>query len=155
MASADLGVKAEAIRAYAQKAKDRELVWWAAELKLDAERKAGQMLAEMDLPASRPKKASHAATLSDYHITRSQSSRWQLSGTVSDRDYRIWIESLKGGLLLREIERRQGIRTDLTSRHSDAKFQGHRAAIASAGLSEPRARDKNYRQSDGCFLMGA
>lgn len=56
------------MRAYAYKAKDRMLVWWAAELKLDAERKAGWMLAEMGLSPGRPKKTSQDARISDYGI---------------------------------------------------------------------------------------
>ena len=79
--------KAEAMRAYAVKAKDLELVWWAAELKLDAERKGGRMLVQMDLPASRPTKASQRATLSDYGITRSQSSRWQALANVPEEEF--------------------------------------------------------------------
>ena len=43
----DIHDKAEAMRAYAVKARDLEFVWWAAELKLDAERKGGRLLTEM------------------------------------------------------------------------------------------------------------
>ena len=43
----DIRDKAEAMRAYAQQAKDHELVWWATELKLDAERRGGRLLTEM------------------------------------------------------------------------------------------------------------
>ena len=70
----DIRDKAEAMRAYAQQAKDHEFVWWAAELKLDAERKAGRMLTALGLVANRPPKVSHAGTLSDYDIT--DLSRW-------------------------------------------------------------------------------
>ena len=84
------------MRAYAQQAKDHEFVWWAAELKLDAERKAGRMLTAMGLVASRPPKASQRGTLSDYDITRNQSSRWQAVGAVTDEDYEAWKDSLNG-----------------------------------------------------------
>ena len=36
------------MRAYALKAKDWEFAWWATELKLDAERKGGRLLTEME-----------------------------------------------------------------------------------------------------------
>ena len=69
-----------------------ELVWWAAELKLDAERKAGGMLADMDKAKRGPdavgqgsqRATSGAATLSDFKITKSQSSRWQLANSLPE-----------------------------------------------------------------------
>lgn len=94
----DIHDKAEAMRAYARKAKDWEFTWWAAELKLDAERKGGGLLKEMDLTPGNPQ-WSHAATngrLKDFGLTKSLSSRWQISNSVSDDDYRDWLDGLKG-----------------------------------------------------------
>ena len=88
----DIHDKAEAMRAYAVKARDLEFVWWAAELKLDAERKGGRLLTEMAERGERDPggkgaiESRPAIQLKDLGITLSLSSRWQLSGTVSDED---------------------------------------------------------------------
>lgn len=86
--------KAEAMAAYARQAKDTELVQWATEIKVRAERRAGQMLADM------PKQnGGHAAkarshdvtevpkTLADIGITKNESSRWQKLAAVSDEQF--------------------------------------------------------------------
>lgn len=71
-----------ALAAYARQAKDKELVLWAGEIKVRAERRAGEMLATAKVRGERnvghrPSKASHDATLSGIGISRDQSSRWQ------------------------------------------------------------------------------
>jgi len=55
-------------------------------VKLDAERKAGAILASTvrDAAAGRPQKASHDVTLSDLGVTRKQSSRWQQLAAIPD-----------------------------------------------------------------------
>ena len=45
----------------------------------------------------------------------------------------------KGGRVLRDVERHQGERTDITSRQADAKSAGYLAFLGEAGLSEPMA----------------
>ena len=66
-----------------------------------AERKGGRLLTEMSKTGERadrgqPEKVtSQPATLNDLGISRSLSSRWQQSGTVSDEDYpRTTVEEL-------------------------------------------------------------
>ena len=44
----DIRDKAEAMRAYAQQAGNKELQFWAAEIKLRAERRGGTLLAQME-----------------------------------------------------------------------------------------------------------
>ncbi len=116
----DIHDKAEAMRAYARKAGDLEFAWWATELKLDAERKGGRLLTEMAETGQREvrggdrKSKSQVAILKleDLGLTLTQSSRWQLSGTVSDEDYRSWLDGLKGETFptsdaLRNLAKRQ------------------------------------------------
>ena len=84
--------KAEAARVYAQQARlGLEAQNYAAEVKLRAERRAGELLAEMELrdgghaKRARSQPATELAApprLSDLGITRSQSSRWQAIARV-------------------------------------------------------------------------
>jgi hypothetical protein len=55
------------------------------EIRLCAERKAGELLRHMDrAEKGRPEKTSERTTLSDLGITRDQSSRWQQLAAVLD-----------------------------------------------------------------------
>lgn len=89
----DIRDKAEAMAAYARQAKDTELVQWATEIKVRAERRAGQMLAEMPKNPGelRNSSRSHDVTatkkLSDIGITKNESSRWQKLAAVSDDQF--------------------------------------------------------------------
>jgi phage N-6-adenine-methyltransferase len=79
--------KAEAIRVYVKAAAESlETQNAAAEIKLRAERKAGEMLAEMDKNkgAAIPTRSHDVTTLADLGITKMQSSRWQKEASVSD-----------------------------------------------------------------------
>ena len=90
----DIRDKAEAMAAYARQAKDTELVQWATEIKVRAERRAGQMLAEMpkakggnpNLPTSNTM-VPVEKTLSDIGITKNESSRWQKLAAVTDTQF--------------------------------------------------------------------
>ena len=66
--------KAQAMAAYAKQAKDTELVEWATEIKVRAERRVGQMLAEMELKPG-PKIIGSSKLPID--ISKTQTSRWQ------------------------------------------------------------------------------
>ena len=83
------------MRAYAHQAGDHEFAFWAGEIKLRAERKAGELLSEMEKhpPGPEPEDQSQAATdppmLKDLDISKSQSSRWQQEAELSDREYEI------------------------------------------------------------------
>lgn len=92
----DIRDKAEAMAAYARQAKDTELVQWATEIKVRAERRAGQMLAEMPKQdgghAAKAKARSHDVTevpktLAEIGITKNESSRWQKLAAVSDQQF--------------------------------------------------------------------
>jgi N6-adenosine-specific RNA methylase IME4 len=80
--------KAVAMQTYARQAKDSSLITQATEIRMRAERRAGELLIEMAERDERPrgrKKESHVATLSDLGVTKTQSSRWQaLAGLDSE-----------------------------------------------------------------------
>ena len=90
----DIRDKAEAMAAYARQAKDTELVRWATEIKVRAERRAGQMLAEMpkskggnpNLPTGNTV-VPVEKTLADIGITKNESSRWQKLAAVTDTQF--------------------------------------------------------------------
>jgi len=95
----DLRDKAAAIANYLKAQKDSyEAQCHAAEIKLRAERKAGELLAEMDLQGSNQhkRKSQDATSLDDLGINKSQSSRWQEEATVDEDIFTEWIEEVKG-----------------------------------------------------------
>lgn len=86
----DIRDKAIAMQAYAAQAKDTELIGYATEIRLRAERRAGEMLIDMADSGERPlgrKKESHVATLSDLGITNTQSHRWQKLAELEADDF--------------------------------------------------------------------
>lgn len=85
--------QAEAMRQYARRAKDDEFQRWAAEIKLRAERKAGQMLKESVSPGRPIKEMPQAATfnLDSMGITRSDSSRWQKEASLDEEVFEQFI----------------------------------------------------------------
>lgn len=100
----DIRDKAEAMAAYARQAKDVELITWATEIKVRAERRAGQMLAEMPKrdggDAAKLKARSHdvtevPATLADLGVTKNESSRWQKLAAVTDEQFESAVAAAK------------------------------------------------------------
>jgi len=87
--------KATALLAYAKQAGDYDLQNQAAEIRLLAERRAGQLLVDMHgtgqrrtKERGRPTKVSSATTLSKLGITRDQSSKWQrLAMLIDDESF--------------------------------------------------------------------
>src|SRR4051812_14843110 len=82
--------KAEAARSYARAAKlGLELQNRAAELRLRAERKAGQFLRSMKLRGGDRRSKLHRPTLKldALGISRQQSMRWQRVASISEEDF--------------------------------------------------------------------
>lgn len=103
----DIRDKAEAMAAYARQAKDQELILWATEIKVRAERKAGALLAEMPKnqgakfngrSADGSFRQSHddsAETLADVGVTPMQSSRWQSLASMTDEHFETAVATAK------------------------------------------------------------
>jgi hypothetical protein len=86
----DIRDKAEAARKYAQSAgMGLDIQNHLAEVKLRAERKAGELLTQLQLHGDdrNSQKAEDRPKLEDIGITKDQSSRWQLTAGVPERDF--------------------------------------------------------------------
>jgi hypothetical protein len=92
----DIRDKAAAMRMYAMQAKDRVLIDQATEIRLRAERRAGELLRETEKnKGGGDRKSNHRShgatgdplTLSDLGINKSQSSRWQKLADIPDDDF--------------------------------------------------------------------
>ena len=100
----DIRDKAVAMRVYAMQAKDRVLIDQATEIRLRAERRAGELLRDMDKnqgakPGKTGRKArpvlDTTAKLSDLGINKSQSSRWQKLAEIEEDDFEELVTSAK------------------------------------------------------------
>jgi hypothetical protein len=85
----DIRDKAQAMAAYARQAKDTELIEWATEIKVRAERRAGEMLRETERNlGGRPPKTgdtmSPVSKLRDIGVSKKQSERWQKLAAVPE-----------------------------------------------------------------------
>jgi hypothetical protein len=89
-----------AMQAYARVAKDSELIDKATEIRLRAERRAGQLLKEMTEQGEQAKpgdagggtdgrgvRPSVAPTLDDLGVSKTQSSRWQGLADIPDDEF--------------------------------------------------------------------
>jgi hypothetical protein len=100
----DIRNKAVAIAAYAKQANDTEMIEWATEIRVRAERRAGELLAAMEKnegakgvgPIAVP--AGHRnqpPTLAELGINKKQSSRWQQLAAVKDDEFEKAVEAAK------------------------------------------------------------
>ena len=93
--------KAVAMPEYARQAKDGELIGLATEIRLRAERKAGQLLTEMREkgerdPSGRGRIEFRPATqLADIGVSKTQSSRWQKLGAMDDEAFEARVSTAK------------------------------------------------------------
>ena len=93
----DIRDKAAAMAAYARQAQDKELLQWATEIKVRAERRAGEMM--RDTEKNKGLKGSivsgtsvvpvrdNTPTLADMGISKNESSRWQKLAAVSNEKF--------------------------------------------------------------------
>jgi hypothetical protein len=97
----DIRDKAQAMAAYARQAKDTEMIQWATEIKVRAERRAGEMLNE---GAARGELATRGRprsdeekpfTITDLGIDENQSKRWKGLARMSEEHFETAIATAK------------------------------------------------------------
>jgi hypothetical protein len=102
----DIRNKAAAMQHYAMQAKDRELIDMATDLKLRAERRAGELLAEMpkhkggnpNLTGSAAAPVGNTPKLHDIGITKKESSRWQKLAAMPEKQFEEKLVGVKTAL---------------------------------------------------------
>lgn len=96
----DIRDKAEAMAAYARLAKDTDMIEWATEIKVRAERQAGAMLAQAAKNGDRagrgkPAADSNSVTLNDLGIAPHNATRWQQLAAMSDAHFETAVATAK------------------------------------------------------------
>jgi hypothetical protein len=139
---------AEALRCLVQKAKlGLQMHNEAAEFKLRAERKAGEMLCGLHLYGGDRKSSSHDANLKlkDLGISKDQSSRWQRQAAVSDAQFDAFIRETNEAE--KEITAAELLRRAVTGRDRcpprrqtvDAHHNGNAYVVAAPRQVRPTA----------------
>lgn len=137
----DIRDKAEAMAAYARQAKDTELIQFATEIKVRAERKCGELLATMEKHSGGNPNLSNAPTgskpqtLPELGITRDQSSRYQSLASMSEAHFETAVATAKDtagevttAFMLREAKRAKPAGKPKTGPKADAIRQEIKAA---------------------------
>jgi hypothetical protein len=135
--------KAAALAVYAQQAKDRELEHMALEIRLRAERRAGELLRATELnkgaagnPGGRGAAlvqrpgATAQPRLEDMGISKAQSSRWQKLAVVSEDTFERAIAATKA--------KQARLSTAGVLRQLDGRRQQSNAAFVAAGMASSR-----------------
>lgn len=99
----DIRDKAEAMAAYARQAKDTELIQYATEIKVRAERRCGELLARTEKntgargigTSAIERSDSTPPTLSDMGLTRDESSRYQSLASMSPEHFETAVATAK------------------------------------------------------------
>ena len=110
----DIRDKAEAMAAYARQAKDNELIQYATEIKVRAERRCGELLRTTVEHGGdrRSESRSKAPTLNDMGLTRDESSRYQQLAAMPAEHFETAVATAKAtagevttAFMLREAKR--------------------------------------------------
>lgn len=147
----DIRDKAEAMAAYARQAKDTELIQFATEIKVRAERRCGELLSqtEKNKGASLNGRDVYGAsvvarvdrrevpTLADMGITKDQSSRYQSLASMSDAHFETAVATAKDtagevttAFMLREAKKHRPVGKPKTGPKADAIREELKAAQA-------------------------
>lgn len=143
----DIMDQAERAAVYARQANDSDLIKYATEIRVRAQRRAGEMLAQtekatgaMGVGSNQYEVRSLAstappATLADMGITKDQSSNWQALASMSEEHFEATVEAAKDtagevttAFMLREAKRAKPHGKPKTGKKADAIRQELKAA---------------------------
>ena len=142
----DIRDKAEAMAAYARQAKDSELIQYATEIKVRAERRCGELLQIAAANGERHHRGRAVAeekptTLQHLGITANQSSRWQSLASMTPEHFETAVETAKAtagevttAFMLREAAKHKPAGKPKTGKQAEAIRQELREA-KSRGVS--------------------
>ena len=134
----DIRDKAEAMAAYARQAKDQELILWATEIKVRAERKAGELLGQMKDRGEltqhggdrKSESRSDTTNLNSIGVSADQSSRWQSLASMSDEHFEAAVATAKDtagqvttAFMLREAAKAKGRTIGKTTKKDKERLQ--------------------------------
>lgn len=139
----DIMDQAERAAVYARQANDSDLIKYATEIRVRAQRRAGEMLTQTEKSeGGRPSKTStqeepvsSAPTLEQIGVTKKQSSNWQTLAAMSDEHFEATVEAAKDtagevttAFMLREAKRARPHGKPKTGAKADAIRQELKAA---------------------------
>jgi hypothetical protein len=159
----DIRDKAVAMQVYAKQARDRSLIEDATEIRMRAERRAGELLAEMDknkgargagpgrgkkAVAARDRLLDTTPKLSDLGVSKTQSSRWQRFAALDDETFETRV--------IAEKKRHSAVSTLYTARSSSGpsarptKSASSKAAPSTICAPWPRADIRRVASMSTC-----
>lgn len=144
----DLRDKAQAMAAYAKQANDTQLVEWATEIKVRAERRAGEMLADLPKHNGGNPNLSHDTTgspktLAELGISKDQSSRWQKLAAIPEDKFEQAVIAAKE--VAHEVTTAALLRSAKTVDESSAKVAEKKQPAPKTSTPEPTVTLKQYQ----------
>ena len=156
--------KAQAVAAYARQAKDTQLIEHATEIKVRAERRAGEMLAAMANSGERARPGNQPLakprTLRDLNISEDQSARWQKVASIPEKHFEAAVQMAKNtagevttAFLLREAKATAQPRTPTPTKSSSQRKPGQLRRDTAAAYDPVTERQRNLANAQAERLM--
>ena len=137
--AADIADAAAAARTYAKRSGATiSVINRAVRIKVNAERKAGELLAGMEMARNRHSSGNGVLPLADLGIKKHQSSRWQQFAAVSDEK---WNKKLMAN-------------KDSVELHTKDFFRLAKSEAPKEGMSAPKNEDGNYSNFQDIIDLG-
>lgn len=138
----DIMDQAERAAVYARQANDSDLIKYATEIRVRAQRKAGEMLAQTEkatgaqgIGKSAVDSEDRTPTLSEMGVTKNQSANWQALASMSEAHFEATVEAAKDtagevttAFMLREAKKGKPKGKPKTGKKADAIRQELKAA---------------------------